>query len=99
MLSLAIMSPTNEQVIEQFNEYINMTKEELTEWLGKGDSQDAGWTGGSGEGETVGHERCVLAHRCRRRLTREAVAARLSASSSTTRARIRPSTAKAISST
>lgn len=36
-------------------EYVNMTVEELEEWLETEDSKGAGWTA-SGEGEAVGHQ-------------------------------------------
>ncbi len=48
---------SDDQVIEQFNEYVNMTVKELEDWLETEDSQGAGW-GGEG-GETVGHQRCA----------------------------------------
>lgn len=38
---------------------VNMTADELEEWLKSGQSESAGWTGGQG-GETVGHESCVF---------------------------------------
>jgi hypothetical protein len=45
------------KVIEEFNELVNMTADELKQWLNTEDSKTAGWTGGSGEGgETVGHD-------------------------------------------
>ncbi|GAA5916381.1 hypothetical protein JCM8208_003418 [Rhodotorula glutinis] len=52
---------SDEQVIEEFNEYVNMTPEELKEWLETEDSQSSGWSkdnsGKVGEGEeSVGHE-------------------------------------------
>jgi len=46
----------DQEIIDQFNEYVNMSADELKKWLEGDDSQGAGWTGGKGEGETVGHE-------------------------------------------
>ncbi|KAJ5022637.1 hypothetical protein J3E73DRAFT_426469 [Bipolaris maydis] len=51
------MVKDNDTVIEEFNELVNMTTEELKEWLGSQESESAGWTNGSSSnGETVGHE-------------------------------------------
>ncbi|GAA6025573.1 hypothetical protein JCM8202_001675 [Rhodotorula sphaerocarpa] len=52
------MTKSDEQVIEEFNEYVNMTPDELRNWLETGDSQSAGWSkDNSGKGEeSVGHE-------------------------------------------
>lgn len=36
-----------------------MTASELRDWLKEEQSQSSGWTGASGSGETVGHERLV----------------------------------------
>ncbi|BGP42368.1 hypothetical protein JCM10450v2_006462 [Rhodotorula kratochvilovae] len=52
---------SDDQVISEFNEYVNMTPDELREWLETGDSQGAGWSkdnsGKVREGEeSVGHE-------------------------------------------
>jgi hypothetical protein len=41
----------------EFNDLVNMSSDELQNWLEDEQSQSAGWTGGSGE--TVGHERSV----------------------------------------
>ncbi|KAE8231542.1 hypothetical protein CF326_g3444 [Tilletia indica] len=50
------MGKSDDQVIEEFNEYVNMSADELEEWLQSEDSQGSGWTGGDdGDGETVGH--------------------------------------------
>ncbi|BGP57301.1 hypothetical protein JCM8202v2_004941 [Rhodotorula sphaerocarpa] len=38
------MTKSDEQVIEEFNEYVNMTPDELRNWLETGDSQSAGWS-------------------------------------------------------
>ena len=40
----------------EFNELVNMTADELKEWLGSQESESAGWTNSSPGGETVGHE-------------------------------------------
>ncbi|KAL0943382.1 uncharacterized protein CTRU02_201268 [Colletotrichum truncatum] len=47
-----------EEVIAEFNEYVNMTAEELESWLKSDDSNSAGWPkdDADGEGETVGHD-------------------------------------------
>ncbi|KAK0542771.1 hypothetical protein OC846_005716 [Tilletia horrida] len=47
------MGKSDDQVIEEFNEYVNMSADELEEWLKSDDSEGAGWGGESGE--TVGH--------------------------------------------
>ncbi|GJC93141.1 DNA-binding protein [Colletotrichum higginsianum] len=48
-----------EEVVSEFNEYVNMTAEELESWLKSGDSNSAGWPKDDAEGddgETVGHD-------------------------------------------
>ncbi|CAN8096928.1 unnamed protein product [Discula destructiva] len=45
----------NDQVISEFNEYVNMTASELEKWLKSDDSNSAGWAKDGGEGESVGH--------------------------------------------
>lgn len=47
-----------EEVIAEFNEYVNMTAEELESWLKSDDSNSAGWPkdDAEGNGETVGHD-------------------------------------------
>ncbi|CAF9914805.1 MAG: hypothetical protein GOMPHAMPRED_008283 [Gomphillus americanus] len=40
----------------EWNEYVNMSASELKEWLTGNSSKDAGWTGDSEDGETVGHQ-------------------------------------------
>ncbi|GAA6024171.1 hypothetical protein JCM10207_005591 [Rhodosporidiobolus poonsookiae] len=52
---------TDQQVIEEFQEYVNMTPDELQEWLDTDDSQTSGWSkdndGKVKKGqESVGHE-------------------------------------------
>ncbi|KAH6691400.1 DNA-binding protein [Plectosphaerella plurivora] len=51
------MKPS-EEVISEFNEYVNMTADELEKWLKSGDSNSAGWPkdDAEGDGETVGHD-------------------------------------------
>ena len=39
-----------------------MSPDQLKEWLGGEDSAGAGWSKDDGSGETIGHERSVLAH-------------------------------------
>ena len=39
------------------NELVNMTAEELEDWLKEEQSAGSGWDKGDGSGETVGHER------------------------------------------
>ncbi|GAA6006627.1 DUF3140 domain-containing protein [Rhodotorula paludigena] len=52
---------SDDQVIKEFNEYVNMTADELREWLETEDSQSSGWSKDnsgkveSGQ-ESVGHE-------------------------------------------
>jgi len=41
----------------EFNELVNMTANELRDWLKEEQSQESGWQGDSGE--TIGHERYV----------------------------------------
>lgn len=41
----------------EFNELVNMSADELKEWLSGEDSEKSGWTNdSSSSGETVGHE-------------------------------------------
>lgn len=46
----------NEDVIDEFNEVVNMTASELEKWLKSGDSNSAGWPKEDEGGETVGHD-------------------------------------------
>lgn len=46
---------SDEQVIEEFNELVNMSVPELEKWLASESSQSAGW-GNEGGGESVGHD-------------------------------------------
>ncbi|KAL6715815.1 hypothetical protein ACLMJK_006776 [Lecanora helva] len=41
---------------KEFNELVNMTVEELEDWLKLEESQDSGWGKADGSGESVGHE-------------------------------------------
>lgn len=41
----------------EFGELVNMTAEELKDWLGQEESAGSGWSKDDGSGETVGHER------------------------------------------
>ncbi|WYZ38321.1 hypothetical protein EsH8_III_000235 [Colletotrichum jinshuiense] len=52
------MVKAQEEVISEFNEYVNMTAEELEAWLKSDDSNSAGWPkdDAEGGGETVGHD-------------------------------------------
>ncbi|KAK2005962.1 hypothetical protein LZ32DRAFT_117231 [Colletotrichum eremochloae] len=47
-----------EEVVSEFNEYVNMTADELESWLKSDDSNSAGWPkdDAEGDGETVGHD-------------------------------------------
>lgn len=48
---------SEETVVQEFNELVNMNAEELAEWL-KGDASiGSGWKKDDGSGETVGHDR------------------------------------------
>ncbi|KAL7959403.1 hypothetical protein V8C34DRAFT_313400 [Trichoderma compactum] len=44
------------QVIQEFNELVNMTAKELKGWLKGDDSTSAGWEKDDGSGESVGHD-------------------------------------------
>ncbi|KAH8435211.1 DUF3140 domain-containing protein [Aspergillus melleus] len=49
------MVKAKETVIDEFNDIVNMTPNELRDWLKEEQSQESGWTN-DGSGETVGHE-------------------------------------------
>lgn len=51
------MVKDNETVIEEFNEIVNMTADELKKWLAGDGSTESGWSKDDGSGETIGHER------------------------------------------
>ncbi|ETR98297.1 hypothetical protein M419DRAFT_89116 [Trichoderma reesei RUT C-30] len=44
------------EVIQEFKELVNMTAQELKEWLKGDDSTSAGWSKDDGSGESVGHD-------------------------------------------
>ncbi|KAF4947985.1 hypothetical protein FGADI_9980 [Fusarium gaditjirri] len=46
----------NDEVIQEFNEVVNMTASELEKWLKSDDSNSAGWPKEDEDGETVGHD-------------------------------------------
>ncbi|KAI5453007.1 hypothetical protein NCC49_006538 [Naganishia albida] len=50
------MVKSKEEVISNFNEYVNMTADELEEWLKSDESESAGWPKEGADGETIGHE-------------------------------------------
>ncbi|KAH0393346.1 hypothetical protein KCU89_g12508, partial [Aureobasidium melanogenum] len=50
------MVKDNDTVIKEFNELVNMSPDQLKEWLGGEDSAGAGWSKDDGSGETIGHE-------------------------------------------
>ncbi|KAK8175530.1 hypothetical protein IWX90DRAFT_483575 [Phyllosticta citrichinensis] len=50
------MVKDTETVIQEFNDIVNMTPNELKDWLGTEQSTGSGWSKDDGSGETVGHE-------------------------------------------
>lgn len=50
------MVKDKETVIREFNELVNMTADELSEWLQTEGSTGSGWSKDDGSGESVGHE-------------------------------------------
>jgi hypothetical protein len=48
------MAKSNEQVVQEFNEAVNMTRQELEEWLQTEESKPVGQSDGGGESK--GHE-------------------------------------------
>ncbi|KAK5172309.1 uncharacterized protein LTR77_003947 [Saxophila tyrrhenica] len=50
------MVKDDETVIQEFNELVNMTAQELKDWLKQEESSDSGWSKDDGSGETVGNE-------------------------------------------
>ncbi|KAJ9130846.1 hypothetical protein NKR19_g9729 [Coniochaeta hoffmannii] len=50
------MVKDKETVIEEFNQYVNMSKQELEDWLQTEDSTSSGWSKNDGSGESVGHD-------------------------------------------
>ncbi|RAL12539.1 DUF3140 domain-containing protein [Aspergillus homomorphus CBS 101889] len=49
------MVKSKDTVIDEFNELVNMTPNELRDWLQEEQSQSSGWSNNE-SGETVGHE-------------------------------------------
>jgi hypothetical protein len=47
------MAKSNEQVVQEFNEAVNMTRQELEDWLQTDESKSVGQSDG---GESKGHE-------------------------------------------
>ncbi|RKU43431.1 hypothetical protein DL546_005744 [Coniochaeta pulveracea] len=52
----AKMVKPEEQVIEEFNTYVNMSASELSSWLETEASTSSGWSKNDGSGESVGHD-------------------------------------------
>ncbi|TKA83903.1 hypothetical protein B0A55_00098 [Friedmanniomyces simplex] len=50
------MVKDDETVIQEFNELVNMSADELKDWLGSEESAGSGWDKDDGSGETIGHE-------------------------------------------
>ncbi|KAJ4519490.1 hypothetical protein HRR83_004486 [Exophiala dermatitidis] len=50
------MVKSEQDVIDDFNNTVNMTADELEEWLRGDESQKAGWSKNDGSGESIGHE-------------------------------------------
>lgn len=44
------------EVVQEFNEIVNMTSTELEKWLKSDDSRSAGWPKEDEGGESVGHD-------------------------------------------
>lgn len=44
------------EVIQDFNNLVNMTAAELEKWLKSSDSKDSGWSKDGDDGESVGHD-------------------------------------------
>lgn len=53
--STKMVKPADE-VISEWDELVNMTPQELKDWLGSDESAGAGWDKDDGSGETIGHE-------------------------------------------
>lgn len=51
---LQCLTPTT---CRDFNATVNMTAEELQEWLEGDESQKSGWSKEDGSGESIGHDR------------------------------------------
>lgn len=50
------MVKDDQDVIAEFNEYVNMTASELEKWLKSEESSEAGWRKDDGDGKSVGQE-------------------------------------------
>ncbi|KAI6832327.1 hypothetical protein KC340_g7195 [Hortaea werneckii] len=50
------MVKDDETVIQEFNDLVNMTADELKHWLQQSSSEEAGWSKDDGSGESIGHE-------------------------------------------
>ncbi|KAK3054471.1 hypothetical protein LTR09_004740 [Extremus antarcticus] len=50
------MVKDDETVIQEWNELVNMSAQELKDWLSQEDSTSSGWSKDDGSGETIGHE-------------------------------------------
>ncbi|KAI9805407.1 MAG: hypothetical protein M1825_000658 [Sarcosagium campestre] len=50
------MVKDKETVVTEFNELVNMSAEELKDWLKGEKSADSGWSKDDGTGESIGHE-------------------------------------------
>lgn len=50
------MVKDDQDVIAEFNEYVNMTASELEKWLKSEDSSEAGWRKDGGDGKSVGQD-------------------------------------------
>ncbi|RMY94254.1 hypothetical protein D0864_05556 [Hortaea werneckii] len=48
--------PANNKKSREFNDLVNMTANELKDWLQQSSSEKAGWSKDDGSGESVGHE-------------------------------------------
>lgn len=53
---IAATMKDKQDVIQEFNELVNMTASELEKWLKSDDSNSAGWPKETEDGETVGHD-------------------------------------------
>ncbi|KAI7550573.1 hypothetical protein D0864_09902 [Hortaea werneckii] len=50
------LHPANNKKFREFNDLVNMTANELKDWLQQSSSEEAGWRKDDGSGESVGHE-------------------------------------------
>jgi Protein of unknown function (DUF3140) len=56
-----ICTNTHLQLLREFNQLANMTPDELKAWLKEEQSESSGWSKSDGAGETIGHERSIIA--------------------------------------